>query len=109
MIPRSTLTVSQRKGSVLENGYTLLFSAPWSTTRRLSGPAPSVGSGAFRIQSWKGMTFKMQASTDLDQWSPLTTVTNLTRTLEFVDPNAVSQGHAATGRWFGNPRPENRS
>jgi hypothetical protein len=34
------------------------------------------------------MTFEVQASTDLNQWSPLTTVTNLTGTLEFTDPNA---------------------
>ncbi|MCI0536533.1 MAG: FG-GAP-like repeat-containing protein [Verrucomicrobiales bacterium] len=46
-----------------------------------------LGSGAFRIQSWKGMTFEVQASTDLTTWSPLTTITNLTGTLEFTDPH----------------------
>jgi len=44
-----------------------------------------------RIQSWKGMVFLVEASTDLEQWSPVTTVTNLTGTLEFTDPNAASQ------------------
>ena len=44
--------------------------------------------GAFRIQSWKGMAFEVQASTDLNQWSPVTNVTNLTGTLEFMDPEA---------------------
>ncbi len=50
-----------------------------------------LGAGAFRVESWKGMAFEVQASTDLDQWSPLTTVTNLTGTLEFTDPNAANQ------------------
>ena len=50
----------------------------------------ALGAGVLRIQSWKGMAFEVQTSTDLDQWSPLTTVTNLTGTLEFRDPNAVN-------------------
>ena len=52
---------------------------------RLQAP----GAGVLRIQSWKGMAFEVQASTNLDQWSVLTTVTNLTGTLEFTDPNAA--------------------
>ena len=48
------------------------------------------GPGAFRVQSWKGMAFEVQASTDLKQWSPVTTVTNLTGTLEFTDPDAAN-------------------
>jgi nucleoside-diphosphate-sugar epimerase len=32
--------------------------------------------------------FAVQSSTDQEQWSPLTTVTNLTGTLEFKDANA---------------------
>jgi hypothetical protein len=50
----------------------------------------ALGAGVLRIQSWKGMAFEVQASTDLDQWSRLTTVTNLTGTLEFTDPNAAN-------------------
>lgn len=38
------------------------------------------------------MAFEVQTSTDLKQWSPLTTLTNLTGKLEFMDPNAVNQG-----------------
>jgi hypothetical protein len=49
------------------------------------------GPGAFRVQSWKGMVFEVQASADLKQWSPVTTVTNLTGTLEFTDPDAAKQ------------------
>ena len=45
----------------------------------------ALGAGVLRIQSWKGMAFEVQTSTDLKQWSPLTTVTNLTGTLEFRD------------------------
>ena len=48
-----------------------------------------LGPGAFRIQSWKGMAFDVQASTDLE-WPPVTTVTNLTGTLEFTDPDAAN-------------------
>jgi len=50
----------------------------------------ALGAGLLRIQSWKGMAFEVQASTDLDQWSPLTNVTNLTGTLEYTDPNAAN-------------------
>ena len=46
--------------------------------------------GAFRVQSWKGMAFEVQASIDLKQWSPVTTVTNLTGTLEFTDSDAAN-------------------
>ena len=50
----------------------------------------ALGAGVLRIQSWKGMAFEVQASTDLDQWLPITTVTNLTGTLEFTDPDAAN-------------------
>jgi len=49
----------------------------------------TLGAGVLRIQSWKGMAFEVQASTDLNQWSALTTLTNLTSTLEFTDPDAA--------------------
>jgi hypothetical protein len=37
----------------------------------------------FRIQSWMGMVFEVQASSDLMQWSPVATVTNMTGTLDY--------------------------
>ncbi|MHC1766312.1 MAG: CRTAC1 family protein [Verrucomicrobiia bacterium] len=37
-----------------------------------------LGADVLRIQSWKAMAFEVQTSTDLTQWSPLTTVTKLT-------------------------------
>ena len=52
----------------------------------------ALGAGVVRIQSWRSMVFDVQASNDLQQWSPLTTVTNLTGPLEFTDPRAASQG-----------------
>jgi hypothetical protein len=58
----------------------------------------ALSAGVLRIQSWKGMAFEVQASADLDQWSPLTTVTNLTGTLEFTDtdtPNARQRFYRA--------------
>ena len=50
-----------------------------------------LGPGVFRVQSWKGMAFEMQASTDLEQWSPMTTVTNLTGTLDSVPQTNAKQ------------------
>ena len=50
----------------------------------------ALGAAVLRIQSWKGMAFEVQTSTDLDQWLPMTTVTNLTGTLEFADPDAAN-------------------
>ena len=46
--------------------------------------------GAFSVQSWKGMAFEVQVSIDLKQWSPVTTVTNVTGILEFTDPDAAN-------------------
>ena len=50
----------------------------------------ALGAGVLRIQSWKGMAFEVQSSTNLEQWLPVTTVTNLTGTLEFTDPDAAN-------------------
>jgi len=50
----------------------------------------ALGAGVLRIQSWKGMVFELQSSTNLVQWLPVTTVTNLTGTLEFTDPDAAN-------------------
>ena len=50
----------------------------------------ALGAGVFRIQSWKGMAFEVQTTTNLEQWLPVTTVTNLTGALEFVDPDAAN-------------------
>ena len=52
-----------------------------------------LGPGTFRGRSWKGMAFEVQASIDLHQWSPVTTVTtvtNQTGTLEFTDSDAAN-------------------
>ncbi len=43
------------------------------------------GPGQFRIRSWKGMAFTVEASPDLTNWSPLGAMTNLTGTLAFTD------------------------
>jgi len=69
-----------------------LRDVPAKQTLTVTEPArlQAVGPGAFRIQSWKGQTFEVQMSTDLGQWSPLTTVTNLTGTLDYTDVAAPS-------------------
>jgi hypothetical protein len=46
----------------------------------------TIGAGQFRVRSWKGMAFTVEASPDLTNWSPLGTVTNETGTLTFNDP-----------------------
>jgi hypothetical protein len=45
--------------------------------------------GGFRIQCWINQTFDVRASTDLVDWSTVTTVTNTTGTLVFEDTEAV--------------------
>jgi hypothetical protein len=50
----------------------------------------ALGAGVIRIQSWKGMAFEVQSSTDLERWLPVATVTNLTGALEFTDPDAAN-------------------
>jgi hypothetical protein len=44
--------------------------------------------GTLQFQSWNGMVFEVQSSSDCSSWKPLATVTNLTGTLEFSDPEA---------------------
>ncbi|MSU62284.1 MAG: hypothetical protein EXS31_07790 [Pedosphaera sp.] len=65
-----------------------------SVKQRLTVTEPArlqaLRAGVLRIQSWKGMAFEVQASTDLNLWSPVTTVTNLTGTLEFTDPEVTN-------------------
>jgi hypothetical protein len=46
------------------------------------------GIGQFRICSWLRMAFEVQRSTDLLDWQPVATVTNLVSPLEFTDPDA---------------------
>jgi hypothetical protein len=49
-----------------------------------------LGAGVFRIQSWKDQAFEVQTSQDIrGTWSPLTTVTNLTGTLDYTDATAT--------------------
>lgn len=47
----------------------------------------ALAAGVLRIPSWKMMAFEVQASPDLKQWTPVTTVTNLSGLLEFIDPD----------------------
>jgi hypothetical protein len=44
--------------------------------------------GALSFRSWIGVPFDLECSGDLIQWSPLTTLTNLTGALEFTDGEA---------------------
>jgi len=43
------------------------------------------------------MAFEVQSSTDLKQWSSVTTVTNLTGTLEFTDPDEANSSRRFYG------------
>ena len=68
-----------------------LRDVPAKQTLTVTEPArlQMTGSGTFRIQSWKGQTFEVQMSADLGQWSLVTTVTNLTGTLDYTDTAAT--------------------
>jgi hypothetical protein len=48
-------------------------------------------SGELHIQCWKGMAYCIEGSSDLANWTPLATVTNLAGTLQWTDPDAPGQ------------------
>ena len=48
----------------------------------------ATGRGQFQFKSWKGQAFTIKASADLTVWNAIATVTNLTGTVEFTDPDA---------------------
>ncbi len=70
-----------------------LRDVPANQTLTVTEPArlQITGPGQFRIQSWEGQAFEVQSSIDLKNWQAVTTITNLTGTLEFSDTNAVQQ------------------
>ena len=43
-----------------------------------------------KVKSWKGFTYAIAASSDLVHWTRLATLTNLTGTLQFADPDAMN-------------------
>jgi len=51
----------------------------------------ATGRGQFQFKSWKGQAFTIMASADLTTWNAIATVTNLTGTVEFTDPDAAGQ------------------
>ena len=48
----------------------------------------TISPGALSFQSWIGVPFNLECSSDLIHWCPLTTLTNLTGTLGFTDEEA---------------------
>jgi hypothetical protein len=49
----------------------------------------TTGPGQFHFRGWLGQVFTVEASADLTTWNMVTTVTNLTGTVEFADPEAA--------------------
>jgi hypothetical protein len=47
--------------------------------------------GQLQIQCWKGMSYSIESSPDLQDWNRLATVTNLTGKLEWTDPDTSGQ------------------
>ena len=43
-----------------------------------------------KVKRWKRFTYGIEASSDLVNWTRLTTLTNLAGTLQFSDPNATN-------------------
>ena len=41
-----------------------------------------------KVKSWKRFAYGIEASSDLADWTRLTTLTNLTGTLQIADPDA---------------------
>jgi Immunoglobulin domain/WD40-like Beta Propeller Repeat len=46
--------------------------------------------GALSFRSWIGVPFDLECSDDLSQWSSITTLTNLTGTLQYTDGEALN-------------------
>jgi hypothetical protein len=46
--------------------------------------------GELQVTAWSNMTHRIDASTNLVQWTPLVTLTNQARTAVFTDPDAAS-------------------
>lgn len=49
----------------------------------------TLGANTLRTQSWKGPVFDIRTSTDLRQWTPAATVTNLSGTLDYTMEQAA--------------------
>ncbi len=50
----------------------------------------TTGPGQLRFRGYLGQVFNIEASADLAAWKAVTTVTNLTGTVEFADPEAAA-------------------
>ena len=79
-----SLVVTNTLGSITSNPA-LLMADP--TYVKLGASS----AGALSFRSWIGVPFGLEWSGDLQYWHPLTTLTNLTGTLEFFDVEAVNQ------------------
>jgi len=44
--------------------------------------------GQLQIHCWKGMSYSIECSSNLAAWTPMATVTNVTGTLQWTDPDA---------------------
>lgn len=51
-----------------------------------------------KVKSWKGFAYEIEASSDLVHWTRLTTLTNLTGTLQFADPDPDEHHASSTFR-----------
>jgi hypothetical protein len=49
----------------------------------------TTGLGQFHFRAWLGQVFTVKASADLTVWNSIATVTNLTGTVQFTDPEAA--------------------
>ena len=76
-----SVVVTNTLGAITSNPA-LLMADP--TFVKLGTASP----GALSFRSWIGVPFDLECSSDLIQWAPLTTLTNLTGTLEFTDGEA---------------------
>ncbi|MEY2407948.1 MAG: large repetitive protein, partial [Verrucomicrobiota bacterium] len=77
-----TLAATYRDAtSVITKGSNFLFEA-------IKMPAPN--SVQLRLVGETGARWSLQVSTDLHDWQPLTTVTNTTGLVEFIDSSAIS-------------------
>jgi len=51
------------------------------------------GTVELKVKSWIGLVHQIEASSNLEDWTHVTTLTNLTGTLKFADPAAKASSH----------------
>jgi hypothetical protein len=96
-------TVSIGNMEITDNGYEVLalsdaqlsFIGRESLPPRLTSASAAMSPGGFELSltGEVGLSYTIEASSDLVTWTPVTTLTPANGTLNFTDPNGTNLGH----------------